>query len=294
MVQRAPLYLARQCVRIAFNLGLVTGAEEEIKLVTSAHKKKEAALPCTRDPTQQSKETLPRKMTNDLKDLEKSLPPLPKNLRNYRRLERGMDLDQGISLLVVNERAALIVLALGQSTLVPPPVEIQTLPQNRWEPKAVVNTKSQEPLVTVVAQNHGNVTVAAAMMLSSPPRIIQSPHLEEVQAKPNLINRQIMNALEIFKTQYQIYSAQREAQDYLTIRGMLEQRAATQTLLVMIAGAGGMGDLCNTWNPRLTLNQLQERERAQEEEFLRVATGHPPMAPYVSQGGTLSPMRDNQ
>ncbi|KNZ58166.1 uncharacterized protein VP01_1985g3 [Puccinia sorghi] len=104
----------------------------------------------------------------------------------------------------------------------------------------------------------------------------------------------IMNALDMFKTQYQMYSAAREAQDYLTMRGMLEHGAATQTLLVMLAGAGGTGDLCNTWNPRLTLDQLRERERAQEKEFLRVATGHPPKTPYVSQGGTLSPIREAQ
>ncbi|KNZ52400.1 uncharacterized protein VP01_3592g2 [Puccinia sorghi] len=162
-------------------------------------------------------------------------------------------------------------------------MERQTQPRKRREPKAAVKTKRQELLVAVFAQRHDNATVAATMMLPSPPRIIQSPHLEEVQAKPNLINQQITNALDIFKTQYQMYSTAREAQDYLTMRGMLEHGAATQTLLVMLAGAGGTGDLCEIWNPRLTLDQLQERERAQEEEFLRVATGHPPKTPPPEQ-----------
>ncbi|KNZ64687.1 hypothetical protein VP01_1004g15 [Puccinia sorghi] len=50
----------------------------------------------------------------------------------------------------------------------------------------------------------------------------------------------------------------------------------------MVGGAGGTGDLCNTWgDPRRTLDQLRARERAQEEEILREATGHSHNAVHV-------------
>ena len=87
------------------------------------------------------KETLPRtkevplkfkikqvekKMNTDLSELERSLPPLPPaSSRIYAGSENLIDLDQGVSPLLVNERAASMALMSSQSSPVPPQVERQ-------------------------------------------------------------------------------------------------------------------------------------------------------------------------
>ncbi|KNZ52149.1 uncharacterized protein VP01_3674g1, partial [Puccinia sorghi] len=196
-------------------------------------------------------------------DLEGSLATLqPRNWITSGVSENLIASDQGISPLIVNKRATSIALASGQLTPVSPPVERQVQRRSRLKSPAAINTPGQE-----------------AIELASNP---VSPHGRK-DARTHCDGLSIDESLDL---QDPISTVARESQDYITMQGMLEQGAATQTLLVILAGTGGTGDLCNTWNP---MEQLRRREQAQEEVFLRAATGSPLTMQLDSQGDTLSP-----
>ncbi|KNZ62048.1 hypothetical protein VP01_131g4 [Puccinia sorghi] len=91
------------------------GVKKNPPFITSNSNKKEA-MPRTKDINPKRKEkTIAKGMTTTLADLESILPPLqPKNLNIYGVSESLIDLNQGISPLVVKKKAASIALVLGQ------------------------------------------------------------------------------------------------------------------------------------------------------------------------------------